>query len=166
NRRSAGGREFRCGPGNHTAIGAPSRPSRARRPPDRTTRPRDRTSRSSVSVARLALLSSLIERERVSRRPARRPPRLQQTLQCLLELAAVAPLLGQVLRHEVPGEELVESALLVAGRNGLKGGLHIGVRLYTVELAGADQRGKSRPAPAALVVASEECILAVKGQRT
>src|SRR5690606_7592302 len=56
-----------------------------------------------VSVARLALLSSLIERERVLRRPARRPPCLQQTLQCLLELATVARLLGQVLRHEVPG---------------------------------------------------------------
>ena len=47
--------------------------------------------------------------------------------------------------------------------DGCQGGLEIGEGLDAVDLAGFDQRGDATPGDAALVVAGEECVLAIEG---
>ena len=53
---------------------------------------------------------------------------------------------------------------MVVGERG-QGSLEIGEGLYAVDLAGFDQRSDAAPGHAALVMAGEERVLAIKGYR-
>ena len=50
--------------------------------------------------------------------------------------------------------------------DGLQGCLEVGEGLDAVDLAGLDQRSDATPSDAAFVMACEECILALEGNRT
>jgi len=68
-------------------------------------------------------------------------------------------------RLEVPGEELLDVALFVALGDGCEDAGQVGVGLDFVELADLDEGRAGGPVSSAFVVACEECVLSVEGNR-
>jgi hypothetical protein len=69
---------------------------------------------------------------------------------------------SRLLLRIIPRHQLVDSALLVAlADRGQRAG-QVGERIDSVELAGLDQRGDSRPVLCSSIVSGEESILPVQ----
>lgn len=68
-------------------------------------------------------------------------------------------------RGVVPEQELVETVVWVAARDGFESPFQVGERFDAVDLRCLDQRGNTAPGLGALIVAGEERILSVDGNR-
>ena len=65
----------------------------------------------------------------------------------------------------IPGQEFIDPALLVAVDDGGERACQIGLRINSVEFAGLDERGDGGPVFGSGVMASEERVLPVEGNR-
>ena len=63
----------------------------------------------------------------------------------------------------IPGQQIIDLALLVSVDNGLERGGQIGVRLDGVEFAGLDQGGDGRPVCGTGIVSCKEGVFSVQG---
>lgn len=66
----------------------------------------------------------------------------------------------------VPWQQAVDLALLVAADDGYERVGQIGVRIDSVEFTGLDQRSDDTPVCGPCIMASEERVFAVQGDRT
>ena len=73
--------------------------------------------------------------------------------------------LSACVGFEGPRHELVDAGHGMSVGDGCEGVAQVGVGIDGVELAGLDERGHARPGAATFVMAREERILAVQGDR-